>query len=69
MKMTVGIPDREIADAMRFTQARTPREAIVNAIMEFNRRRRIAALARHAGTLNSFMAPADARRLRRRRQD
>jgi len=51
---------------MRFTQARTKREAVVTAIMDFNRRRRIAALARHAGTLNTFMTTKELHRLRPR---
>lgn len=66
MKTTVDIPDRELADAMRFTRARTKREAIVTAIMDFNRRRRISALARHAGTLDTFMTAEELQRLRRR---
>ena len=50
MKTTVDIPEAELADAMRFTRARTKREAIVTAIAEFNRRRRMAELARRAGS-------------------
>jgi hypothetical protein len=37
MKTTVDIPDRELEDAIRFTGARTKREAIVTAIGDFNR--------------------------------
>jgi hypothetical protein len=66
MKTTVDIPDRELADAMRFTRARTKREAIVTAIMDFNRRRRISALARHTGTLDTLMTAEELQRLRRR---
>jgi len=50
MKTTVNIPDDDLADAMRFTKAKTKREAIVTAIQEFNRRKRMAELTRHAGT-------------------
>ena len=38
MKTTVDIPDDELKDAMRFTRARTKREAIVTAIADYNRR-------------------------------
>jgi hypothetical protein len=50
MKTTVDIPDAELRDAMRFTKARTKREAIVTAIEEFNRRRRMADLVKYSGT-------------------
>ncbi len=50
MKTTVDIPEDELRDAMRFTRARTKREAIVTAITEFNRRRRMAELTKRAGT-------------------
>jgi len=36
MKTTVNIPDIDLADAIRFTKAKTKREAIVTAIQEFN---------------------------------
>ncbi len=65
MKTTVDIPDRELADAMRFTRARTKREAIVTAIVEFNRRRRMAALARHAGTCSQLPTVQELQRQRR----
>jgi len=51
---------------MRFTRARTKREAIVTAIAEFNHRRRMAELARHAGTCGELMTAAELQRLRRR---
>lgn len=50
MKTTVNIPDGDLADAMRFTKAKTKREAIVTAIQEFNRRKRMAELTKYAGT-------------------
>jgi len=42
---------------MRFTGARTKREAIVTAIAEYNQRRRMAALVEHAGKGEAFMTP------------
>jgi hypothetical protein len=65
MKTTVDIPENELKDAMRFTRARTKREAIVTAIMEFNRRRRMAELTKHAGTCADLMSVEDVQRLRR----
>lgn len=55
MKTSVNIPDEELEDAMRFTKARTKREAIVTAIAEFNARRRMAELARYGGSCHEFM--------------
>lgn len=57
MKTSVDIPDGELEDAMRFTKARTKREAIVTAIAEFNARRRMAELTRYAGSCEQFMTP------------
>ena len=51
---------------MRFTRARTKREAIVTAIADFNHRRRMADLARRAGTCTELMTAAELQRLRRR---
>jgi Arc/MetJ family transcription regulator len=66
MKTTVDIPDDELADAMRFTRARTKREAIVTAIAEFNRRRRMAELIRFAGSCKDLTTVEEVRQLRRR---
>jgi Arc/MetJ family transcription regulator len=66
MKTTVDIPEEELADAMRFTRARTKREAIVTAIVDFNRRRRMAELARRAGSCDQLMTADELQRLRRR---
>lgn len=65
MKTTVDIPSDELEDAMRFTRARTKREAIVTAIVDFNRRRRMAELARAAGSCPGLMTVDQLQRLRR----
>jgi hypothetical protein len=56
MKTTVNIPDDELKDAIRFTKAKTKREAIVTAIQEFNRRKRMAELTKHAGTCKDLIS-------------
>jgi hypothetical protein len=66
MKTTVDIPDSELAEAMAFTKARTKREAIVTALMDFNRRRRMAALVKHAGTCRDLMSANEVKSLRRK---
>lgn len=68
MKTTVDIPETELKDAMRFTKAKTKREAVVRVLEEFNRRRRMAGLVRYSGTFsdsfptNEEIEAVDARR-------
>lgn len=52
MKTTIDIPDRELKDAMRFTKAKTKREAVVKVLEEFNRRRRMSELVKYSGTFS-----------------
>ena len=52
MKTTVDIPEGELKDAMRFTKAKTKREAIVKVLEEFNRRRRMAELVKYSGSFS-----------------
>lgn len=73
MKTTVDIPDHELRDAIRFTKAKTKREAIVRILEEFNRRKRMAELVKYAGTFddsfptNEEIEAVDAARERRLR--
>ncbi len=66
MKITVDIPKKELADALRFSGAATKREAIVTAIREYNHRRRMAALITHAGTFTTLVSLENLRAQRRR---
>jgi hypothetical protein len=66
VKTTVDIPESELEDAMRFTRARTKREAIVTAIVDFNERRRMAELAKRAGSCPELVTAEELRRQRRR---
>ena len=50
MKTTIDIPDHVLADAMRFTGAKTKREAVVKALEEFNRRQMVEDLIASFGT-------------------
>lgn len=65
MKMTVDIPDRELEDAIRFTGAKTKREAVIGAITDFNRRMRMADLIQYAGTCTGLFAPDELQAARR----
>ena len=67
MKTTIDIPEQELSDAMRFTSAKTKREAVVTAIADFNRRRRMAEFASYAGTCPDMMTVDELRAQRGRR--
>lgn len=54
MKTTIDIPDKVLADAMRFTGAKTKREAVVKALEEFNRMQKVEALLAAAGSCPDF---------------
>jgi Arc/MetJ family transcription regulator len=66
MKTTVDIPDSVLKEAMGFTKARTKRQAIVTALEDFNHRRRMADLIKHAGTCAGFMSADEVKTLRRK---
>ncbi len=52
MKTSLDIPEKELRDVMKFTAAKTKREAIVTAIMDFNQRKRMAELIKYSGTFS-----------------
>ena len=65
MKTTIDIPDKALKEAIRHTGAKTKRDAIVTAVEEFNRRRRLEELAeRLHGSCPGFMSQEDLRRMR-----
>jgi len=65
MKTTIDIPHDTLRDAMRFTSAKTKREAVVTALTDFNCRRHMALLARHLGTCKDLMTPQELMKLRK----
>lgn len=52
---------------MRFTGARTKREAVVTAISEYNRQKRMAELIKYSGTFESLMPHEEMKAAERRR--
>ena len=56
MKTTVDIPKDVLQEAMRHAGAKTKKEAVVIAIEEYNRRRRLARLAGELGTFDGFLS-------------
>ncbi|HEX3530325.1 MAG TPA: type II toxin-antitoxin system VapB family antitoxin [Thermoanaerobaculia bacterium] len=64
MKTTVDIPDSALEEVIRHTHAKTKREAIVIAIDDFNRRKRLERLAEQLGSFESVMPLEELLRLR-----
>ena len=64
MKTTVDIPDEELEEVLRHTHARTKRDAIVIAISDFNRRKRLEKLAEQLGTFDDVVSREELLRLR-----
>jgi len=60
----VRSPTEELLDLMRFTAARTKRDAILQAIREFNRHRKLGEETQMLGTFTDFMSPDELRRMR-----
>jgi Arc/MetJ family transcription regulator len=60
MKTTIDIPELAMEEAMKFTGAKTKREAVVTAVERFNRLKRLEKLnARVRGQFRDFMTQAD----------
>ena len=55
MKTTIDIPDAVFKELIENTKAGTKREAIITAIKEYNRMRKISSLADAIGTFDKFM--------------
>ena len=66
MKTTIDIPKSELEDAIRFTNAKSKREAIVGAVADFNRRMRMAELIRYSGTCTELITPEELKANRRK---
>lgn len=72
MKTTIDIPDQALADAMRFTGAKTKRDAVVKALEEFNRQQLVKEVLANFGTLdfatNDEIEAGDMEEIARREQ-
>lgn len=64
MKTTIDIPDDLLQEAMKHSGAKTKKEAVVTAVADYNRRRRMAALTRHLGSCRKLMTLGQLRRMR-----
>lgn len=65
MKTTIDIPEVTMEEALKFTGAKTKREAVVTAVERFNRLKRLERLnARVRGQFRDFMTQSDLKAMR-----
>lgn len=65
MKTTIDIPPAELKAVVKHTGARSGAEAVLLAVKEFNRRRKLAVLADQLkGSLPDFMTSKDLKVMR-----
>ena len=65
MKTTIDIPPGELKAVVKNTGAKSRAEAVLVAVKDFNRRRKLAVLAdRLKGSLPSFMTLEDLKAMR-----
>lgn len=54
MKTSLDIPEKDLKEVMRYTKAKTKREAIVTAIQDYNRRQKVRDVVKMFGTFESL---------------
>jgi len=64
MKTTIDIPEDALEEVLRHTHAKTKRDAVVTAISDFNRRKRLEKLAEQLGSFDSVVPLEELLRLR-----
>ena len=64
MKTTIDIPNEALQEALRHTGAKTKKDAVVTAIAEFNRRRRLAKLVEEFGSFENILTHEELSRMR-----
>jgi len=64
MKTTIDIPEKELREIIKYTGAKTKKDAVVYAIKDFNKRHRLAEIAKILGTFDDFMTQDDLKKMR-----
>jgi hypothetical protein len=65
MKTTIDIPEKDLKEVIKYTGAKTKKQAILTAVTKYNRLQRLAALnARIRGTFKDFMTQEDLKIMR-----
>jgi len=64
VKTTIDIPNETLREVLRYAGAKTKRAAILTAVDEFNRRRRLTKLTERFGTFEGFISNEELAKLR-----
>ena len=64
MKTTIDIPENELQEVIKYTGAKSKKEAVVYAIRDFNKRHQLAEVAKILGTFDDFMTQDDLKKMR-----
>ena len=64
MKTTIDIPDSIMEDSMKITGKLTKREAVVTAMTEFVRRKKLELLADQLGSFDGILSNEELNKLR-----
>ena len=64
MKTTIDIPDEDLDEVISHTDAKTKREAILEAVRYYNRVQRLRELSEMLGTFEDFISQEDLKRMR-----
>jgi hypothetical protein len=61
LKLTIDIPEDELHEAMRHTGAHSEPEAVMTALLDFNRRQRLQRLVQQFGTFDELFTHEELR--------
>jgi hypothetical protein len=64
MKTTIDLPEDVLRDLLTFTKAPTKKAAVLQAVNDYNLRKRMARLGRLAGSLSNFISQDELATLR-----
>ncbi len=64
MKTTIDLPEKELAEAIRHTGAKTKTEAVSVAVADYNRRQRLTRLAAKMGTFKDLFTRKELSQMR-----
>jgi hypothetical protein len=64
VKTTIDIPEDELKEAMRHSRSKTKREAVLIALAEYNRLRRVEWINSVMGTLDGFITQPELAKMR-----
>ncbi|MDR1282285.1 MAG: DUF2191 domain-containing protein [Opitutaceae bacterium] len=60
----MNIPEKDLEEVMKYTKARTRTEAVTFAVVDYNRRQRLARLAGKLGTFQDLITPEELQTIR-----